>query len=228
MRIGVLTVCYRDERFIRTCIRQLRGLVTKHIVLVSDDPWNGFPEPLDHCADIAEKEGAEAIIGNWATEAVQRNYGVSLLQDMDWIFVVDTDERYTRDDAIKLKNFLETQKVPAFGIGRLKTYWKDTETIVDPEETGGLIVAVQPHVKFTDKRCIDSQWAFLPKDILMHHLSYVRTNEEMKRKISTFEHANEIVPNWYEEKWLHGETYLHPVNPSSFVALKKVDAEVEL
>lgn len=228
MRIGVLTVCYRDERFIRTCVRQFRPLVHRHIVLISEKPWHGEQEPLDSCGDIATFENARVTLGDWESEADQRNAGMAQLADCDWIIVCDTDERWLHDDIIALRDFLETQRCPAFGIGRLKTYWKNTHTIVDPEESGGLIVAVKPGVWFTEKRCIDSQWGFLPKDIVMHHLSYVRTDEEMKRKITTFEHQHEIIPGWYENKWLNGTENLHPVNPESFKGLKNVDELVEL
>lgn len=200
----------------------------EHLVLVSDDPWHGEAEPLDRCAEYAETEGARAIVGNWLSEKDQRNFGVKELSKNDWILIVDTDERYIREEAQKLFRFLENAPLPAYGIGRLKTYWKDTKTIVSPEESGGLIVAIRPTVKFTDKRCIDSEWSFLPKDIVMHHLSYVRTNNEMRRKVTTFEHQHEIVKNWYEEKWLNGKENLHPVNPSSFYRLAKTEEVIEI
>lgn len=228
MSIGVLTVCYRDERFMHNCIRQFRGLVDEHLVLVSDDPWHGEAEPLDRCAEYAEKEGARTIVGNWLSEKDQRNFGVKELSRHDWILIVDTDERYLRHDVQKMIGFLETANLSAYGIGRLKTYWKDIKTIIEPEESGGLIVAVRPSVRFTEKRCIDSEWYLLPQDIVMHHLSYVRTDSEMRRKIATFEHYHEIQKNWYEEKWLTGKENLHPVHPESFKKLKKTLEVVEI
>lgn len=225
MKIGILTVAYREERFIKDCIRQFRG-VGKHLCLISDTPWHGEKEPMDKTPEIAENEGAEVIISDWVSEAKQRNWGVERLKDYDWILIVDADERYDKTSIDNLLKFLEEAELPAYGIGRLKTYWKTTDYVIDPEESGGLIVAIRPTVRFTDKRCIDSQWDFLPKNIIMHHYSYVRTDNEIKRKLSTFEHACEIIPNWYNNiwlKWTPEMENLHPVNPSSFrKAVKKI------
>lgn len=228
MNIATMTITYRDDRFIKTCIDQLKGFVSQHVFLVSEKPWHGEEEPVGDIVKSIEKHGAIPILGEWESEAEQRNVGMNVLGSFDWILIIDTDERYTVDSLHKLYAFLSTANKPAYGIGRLLTYWKNTTTVVDPEETGGLIVACMPHVRFTDKRCIDSEWDFLPQDIVMHHLSYVRTNEEMKRKISTFEHQHEIVPNWYEEKWLSGTENLHPVNPESFKGLKKIEEVVRV
>lgn len=218
-KFGVLTITYRDGRFIEDCIKQFEGLVDKHLFLVCDAPWHNEKEPMDDTIDILERYGKEFVVSDWDSEAQMRNYGVSQLRNMDWILTVDADERYSEESIILLKDFLETAPLPAYGIGTIYTYWKQPNIRIEPKESGGLIVATKPRVVFTDKRCIDSQWDFLPPEIIMDHLSYVRTDEEMLRKIKTFEHQHEIIPNWYEEKWLKWTPEmenLHPVNPSSF------------
>jgi hypothetical protein len=54
----------------------------------------------------------------------------------------------------------------------------------------------------------------------MHHLSYVRTDEDMLKKISTFSHSNEFdFYQWYLTKWLNWTPErldLHPVVPEQF------------
>lgn len=226
MKIGILTLAYNEERFAKDCIRQFKGfLIDKHLFLISDTPWHGEKLQADKTADIAEKFGAEVIVGDWQSETEQRNFGLDQLKDCDWVLIVDADEHYEPKAVARLISFLEKAALPAYGIGRLLTYWKDKKHIVDPEETGGLIVAVRPSVRFIDKRCIDSEWDFLPEDIVMHHYSYVRTDEEMKKKISSFEHAEEIVPNWYEDVWLKWTPEMknvHPVNPGSFKKIIKI------
>lgn len=230
MDVAVLTVTYRDNRFIQTCVRQFRPFVQSHVFFLSQSPWHGVPDGnWKETENIILSCGAECVVGCWESEAEQRNAGVMYLRNFDWILIVDTDERYEEKSIRLLLQFLEKDAtLPAYGIGRILTYWKDTETVVDPEESGGLIVAIRPTVQFVDKRCINQEWGFLPQDIVMHHLSYVRTNEEMKRKIETFEHHNEIVDNWYEEKWLNGNENLHPVHPESFKRIKKVSSVVSL
>lgn len=219
MKIGVLTIAYNEERFIKRCVRQFKGVADRHLVLISAIPWHGEALPLDQTETLAVDAGAEVVVGEWENEASQRNLGVQLLSDCDWILVVDADEYYEKDALAGLLTFLETAPEDAYGIGKLYTYWKTPEYRIDPPESGGLIVAIRPWVEFTDKRCIDAPWAFLPDSIVMHHHSYVRTDEEMKKKITTFEHQHEIMPSWYENVWLGWipeMENIHPVNPESF------------
>jgi glycosyltransferase involved in cell wall biosynthesis len=228
MKVGIETICYREERFIERCINQFKGFPVHHLVLVSDTPWHGEKEAMDKTVDIAESLGAEVVVSDWLSEPEQRNFGLQQLKDCDWVLVVDADEFYSKEDIDKWLKFLEHAPYDAYGIGRIKTYWKDENHIIDPEESGGLIVAVRPKaVQFTDKRCITGDWDFLPEDIVMNHYSYVRTDGEMKRKLASFEHADEIMDGWYEEKWKGWDKDnnledLHPVNPKSFRGTKYV------
>ena len=221
MKIGVEIVAYREERFIEECIKQFEGLDFRILVMVSDTPWHGEKLPMDKTVEIAEKLGAEVVVGDWEKEHDQRNEGLKILKDCDWVLIVDADKKYSKTSLKNLCKFLERANYPAYGIGNLLTYWKTPNYVIEPPESGGLIVAVRPYVNFWDKRCIESDWDFLPDDVLMHHYSYVRTDEEMKKKISTFEHSDEIVDGWYEKVWKEWDNNkylenLHPVNPKSF------------
>ena len=231
MTVGILTIAYNEERFIEGCIRQFAGIpIERHLVLISEKPWHGDTLIPDHTAEIAEANGAEVVSSVWKSEDVQRNFGMELLSDCDWILVVDADERYSNFAIKQWLLFLSKAEYPAYGIGRLKTYWKDPEHVIEPEENGGLIVAVRPGVRFTDKRCINSAWTFLPKEIIMHHFSYVRSDEDMWKKITSFEHQHEIVPNWYEEvwkAWTPEMERIHPVNPDSFKKAVEIGDELK-
>ena len=35
----------------------------------------------------------------------------------------------------------------------------------------------------------------------IHHMSYARTDEQIRRKITTFSHAHQVVPGWFENVW---------------------------
>lgn len=217
-KIAVCTVARKEERFIGTCVDQFIPFVDTHLVLVSDVSWTGNEEE-DDTARIAEDAGAIVIRGVWETEQQQRNFGQEFLKDHDWILIVDADERYTPEVISEWIKFLETAEADAYGMGRVITYWKDWAHRVDPEESPGLIIAVRPNVTFTHLRSVSGHWTHLPESIVCHHGSYVRTNAEMKRKIENFGHAHEIVPGWYENKWLNwneDSTDLHPVHPEIF------------
>ena len=219
METAVCIVAYNEENYIKKAIKQFSGLVDKVLVMLSQVPWGGVPEEPDRTYDIAESLGAEVITGFWKTEADQRNEGQQRLKDYDWILIVDVDEFYAKEDIKKLLKFLETAKAQAYGITNLEVYWKTPQCVIRPQSRGGLIIAVKSGIRFLDKRNVGSGWEWLPKDITLHHWSYVRTDEEMLKKITTFEHRDEIVLNWYQEKWLGWTSEmenLHPVNPVEF------------
>ena len=61
--------------------------------------------------------------------------------------------------------------------------------------------------------------AIAPDRVVCHHMSYVRTDEQMLRKVTSFTHHVDIIKGWYETVWLgwkDGQVDLHPVNPTSF------------
>lgn len=220
MKVAVATVAFKEERFIEDCIKQFQPFNLFHLVLLSEVSWARNTE-TDRTGELAENLGASTISADWETEAEQRNLGQQFLKDFDWILIVDADERYEKEDVERWLKFLETADKPAYGMGRIITYWQDWNHKVDPEERPGLITSVRPTVRFTHARGIDSDWANLPSDVTCHHGSYIRTDEEMLRKINNFEHRVEMVPNWYEEKWLgwkkdNSIEDLHPVTPTGF------------
>lgn len=218
MKLGSLTVAYREENYLEKCMKQLKPFVDTKLVMISKKPWHGEDLPMDATPEIANQYGI-GVVGDWRAEHEQRNAGLALLKDCDWVLIVDADEYYSYASLKNLKKFLETADKPAYGINTIYTYWKTPEYRIDPPESGGLIVAVRPNVSFNDKRGIDSDWELLPKNIVMHHWSYVRTDAEMLKKITTFEHQHEIVDGWYEnvwKKWTPEMKNLHPVHPKTY------------
>ena len=101
----------------------------------------------------------------------------------------------------------------------LLTYWKTIEHRVDPPENLTAPIAVRHGVRFSGTRYVDAEPHFA--DIWLRHLSYVRTDAEVREKLRFFGHAHEIVPDWYEKVWLgwdadHDLTGLHPVRPDAY------------
>lgn len=229
MKAIVNIIAYNEERFIDRCIQQFRNIeeIYDIVVLLSTKPWHGKDHEPDRTEELATVGGATVIKDAWPNEVAQRNYGQwhAISQGVDWVLVVDADEFYNQRDIHSLLKFLETAKGDAYGINSILTYWKSRDYRVDPPENGGLIVAVRPTVKFIDKRGIEGGFEFLPKDIVMHHFSYARTDEEMQKKLGSFEHHHEIVPGWYENIWLKWDVSpkienLHPVHPETYKRIR--------
>jgi hypothetical protein len=63
-------------------------------------------------------------------------------------------------------------------------------------------VHLAPDTHFPQRRRASGPRRDLPDEIFFWHLGYVLSDERMWEKIRTFAHADEILPGWYEEKWL--------------------------
>lgn len=220
MKVGVLTVAYNEQRFIGACIKQFKRFNLPHLVLVSAEPWHGPSYQPDGTVDIATSLGAEVICGQWESEAKQRNYGLNHFSDFDWVLIVDADEFYTHDGLSELSASLETN-ADAVVAPNMAVYWKTVDYRVNPDQEDSPIVAIRPHKHF-----LEARQAFVSQvdtKAQLHHLSYVRTDAEMSKKISSFEHAVDFdTERWFNEVWLNwlpGNTNLHPVNPTQFASV---------
>lgn len=222
MKVAILTNAYHEERWIEGCIRQFQPSGLDHLVLNSASPWCGEKSELKDTTDIIAKlNNAEVIRMNWKTEADQFNFGMGYLADYDWILIVDADERYTKRD---IDNFLKYLSVLSPSCQYVRpfdwtVYWKNYSGEIYPTQPFTPIIAVRPTVTWKKARSLNNEGnldcSYAP--VWLYHFSYVRTNEEMLRKINSFSHSDEIIPGWYKYIWLGDtEINLHPVVPEQF------------
>lgn len=218
-KIAVCTIAYNEADMIGACIRNWKGLVDKHLVLVSSQPWNGIPGESDNTVEIAKKEGAEVIIGYWENEQMQRNWGLARLYDYDYVLIIDPDEFYLKEDQKKIIDRLNnpydyvnrnTNKLSSFRAGNMITYWKTTNYVFDPPDKHKPFIAVDPkQVRFWNKRELMGITKEPPNieysdiiPITIHHLSWVKSDEKVKEKIETYSHNKDIKENWFNDVWL--------------------------
>jgi hypothetical protein len=132
--------------------------------------------------------------------------------------VLDADEIY--DPAQLQRAMTVARENPHVDCWRLScfTYWKSYRYRVDPPESITAAVFVRPGAgHFVENRTFEA-----PRCISMpietaafHHMSYARTDEQILRKITTFGHARDVVPGWYENVWRKwdGDRSLQNLNP---------------
>lgn len=225
--IGLVTLCYNEERFIKPFLEHLPDWIDKVVVLRSVKPWQGVDEPLDSTADIAREMGALVIENHWLTEEQQRNTGQDILADCDWVIILDPDEFLSDEGWENLHNLLTYPMTDAYVCERQRVFWKDKE--VYPHTDYQQIILVRPTVRFVEKRVIDTSFGVAP--VTLFHMSWARTDEECWSKISHYSHANEMdIEGWYKDVWLAGKTEnLHPMTPETLKALiePKLPPELE-
>lgn len=200
-KVAVLTNAFQEETLIKNCVKQFKPFDLFHLVLCPNTSWNGGLKN-DRTAIMASTYGANLVVeGDWKTEAQQFNYGLNLLRDYEWIIICDADERYLPRD---LGHIIEMLDVCVGDVlkSNMKVYWKTKDYEITPEQTDFPTIAVRNNINFLQARAtngLNTSWTMYH----MYHLSYVRSDEEMLKKITTFTHADEFdFLSWYNNIWL--------------------------
>lgn len=196
MRIGAITLAYNDEGVISGTLNSLKPFVEKHIVLISEVPYFGEPQPLDRTEEICEENGVDVIKGSWPLDHYQRSMGNELLKDMDWVLGFDSDEMMTCEQMEKFLSFLGKTNAPAI-VNKPEIYWKTTDFVLRPVPDYAPVIAMRPNVRFTHIRNIDHPFIEYTLD-RMHHLSWC-SPKDIYKKVMHYAHAPE--QNWEEWYW---------------------------
>ena len=207
MKVAVCVVTYNDHRFLKPFLKQIPDWVEKILFLVSERPWNGLMSPdaykTTEILNAHPDKRIETHKMNWPSEALQRTWGLAKLYDYDWVITIDTDEFFTAESWNDLRLSLNGTHLGTNNVVcKLKTYWKDFDHVFEPGDTHKPSIAVRPKkVVFFDKRiCTDD--THLEVHFPMHHLSWVRTDAEVKQKIQNYAHALDFDQDkWYNEVW---------------------------
>lgn len=124
------------------------------------------------------------------------------------VMVVDGDEFWHPVELELALNLVADQHTPPavpFAAAKMWTYWKSLRVLIYPPEDLNILWLVDPwQCDFTVNREVTCQGGILVLGLAKcHHLSYVRTTQELtERKLTSFSHANEVYAEWFQEKWL--------------------------
>lgn len=218
MKLGAVTMAYRDEGTIRGTLACLAPHVHKHVVFLQDRPYNGeYEEPDDTEAICNEFSHVEVVKGNWQ-EHVLRNLGIDVCGDCDWMIGFDADEMMTAEDFRKLKEYLGQTTKDAVGF-RSKVYWRtpDYRFDPDPDHIKVCVVRAKSSARYYDRQCINCDYEKLLRTespyITHHHLSYAWPKDILS-KVTHYNHAEEFDgKKWYEEyykNWKPGQPVYQP------------------
>jgi len=237
MSLGAVYCVYDACPLLSESVKRIYPVVDKIVFLINFRPWSGeffqaIPGTVTNILEISDVDKKfEVIIGHWGDEATQRNVGLKVLKGdgIDWCLVVDDDEFFNEHELRALRHMLENNAQHAAYLIYHQIYWKDTETVIE-----GLFgsfptfARTDGTVRFNENRMIlvneGHTWYTISSDsIVCHHMSYVRTDKAMRRKIESFSHASEIISDWYEKIWKGDVTTdLHPTHGSQFKKIHPV------
>ena len=231
---GAVYCVYDDSGFLAESVQRIYPLMDRIVFLVNFKPWQGEPNPaaytrtMDIITALPDPDHKIEILSRfWATEAIQRNYGTWFLRQsgLEWCLIIDDDELYNVKQLEWAINSVDLSQHACYLFAH-QIYWKRRDLVVDMDSFAvPCIISTEENlVQFNENRMVivykGKTWTAVPREnIICHHMSFVRTDEQMLRKINTFSHAHQVVPSWYEEKWLKWTTDmtdLHPTGPSGF------------
>lgn len=232
--LGAAYCIYNPSAFLFESVKRIYPFVDRILFLINFKPWQGelsrsdIVNTFNIATMVLDPDDKIRIVSQkWDSEAEQRNTGLALLnsEKIEWCLIIDDDEFFNGSE---LKNALEIMKNSGGNAAFLvyhQIYWKDRETIIEGlfgsfptlAMTNGL-------VNFNENRMIlvrkTHTWSPIPVNkIVCHHMSYVRSDREMLRKIQSFSHADTVTPGWYEKIWLDWSKDMinfHPTTPQAF------------
>jgi len=227
----VINYCTNDYRFIKKCIDAVRAFSYQIIIPVSDHFFDGTPENRELLdKTYAENPDVEFIEYEWKPGNEPRYWhNISRMignnnkkDDTEYVLFLDSDEII---DAIRFYQFIK-EIDGSIDTYKIASYWYFREPIYRATYITGPAVLIK-----SDKINIDpySPWEreqlfdFIAgctkfEDVkfngvpMLHHYSWVRTKDEMLKKVKSWGHAGER--DWTK---LVEEEFSRPFNGTDFV-----------
>lgn len=232
-KVGAVYCVYEASTFLSESVQRIYPLVDKVLFLLNFNPWYGesISEALINTyrmiLSMPDPDNKfEILSGSWKNEAEQRNMGIKILKNraIDWCLIIDDDELFNYSELNMILNMLDEAVHAAYLIYH-QIYWKNCNTIIE-----GLfgsfptLARTDGIVTFNENRMIvirrgHTWYTLSAQNIICHHMSYVRSDSDMSRKIQSFSHAKEMISDWYENIWLKWKSSmidLHPLNATKF------------
>ncbi len=228
----VINYCTADERFIRICLDNALKVSDDVIVPISDHLYDGTPENIDSIQALTREYPAVKFqLYQWTTDFFPRYWhnmsrivGSRLVRsDSEWVLFLDSDEILEPD---LLNQYLFSGRLDDYSSYKLNCYWYFREPIYQATTTESSPVLIRKElisINPYDRHCEREQlFEYLSvkklfgltvnNQPLAHHYSWVRTKEQMIKKVSTWGHADD--KDW---KTLIEEEFSRSFNGTDFV-----------
>lgn len=233
--VGAVYCVYYASEFLEESVRRIYPLVDSIIFLLNFKPWSGDIIPgaqeqsYQRILNLSDPSNKFKIYSQyWKNETIQRNSGLEILKNIgiDWCLIVDDDELYNRNELKKVLNSLNTAIHVAY-LFYHQIYWKNRYTIIE-----GLfgsfpsLIRTNGLVYFNENRTIlvkskQTWFTISAENIVCHHMSYVRSDDKIYKKLKMSSHAKSVVSlsDWFNNVWLKWSPEminLGPIVPDSF------------
>jgi len=115
MKISVVIIAYNEERHIVDCLKSAKGADEIIVVDSGSD---------DQTVPLAKREGANVFVHAFKDFSSQKNMALSMASG-DWVFVLDADERMTKELNEEIRSIAEhTREKAAYAVKRDAYFFK--------------------------------------------------------------------------------------------------------
>ena len=237
----VLLYSTTDYRWLDLCLKNITKVSDEVIIPMCGHFFNGDPENqelLDKSIKIIKNYPSVKIYNfNWSPgqnnfywEGVARILGtLEINKSNNWVLYLDTDEII---DPLKFQEWVNSKQYEQYDSIKLSNYWyfrdikyqattyEDSIVLVRKDiVTDGINTIINPNVSRGREQChemLDVRKIRNVKGVngkpMIHHYSWVRTKDEMLKKISTWGHNKDR--NWVE---LVEEEFSREFNGTDFI-----------
>jgi hypothetical protein len=232
---SIINFCTHDYRFLRSCVEEASRFSDQILVAYSDHFFDGLPENQALLLR-ARQENPEAefvFLPYQANPEKDSQYWVTMLRwnalaqaekNITHILFLDADEIA---DGHAVSVFLKSSPPGKESVLKLANHYYFRESCyraIELEDSATLVrKSLLKKDLVVDYQDRNKAWEMLPEPKkrmvksldgkpMIHHFSWVRTKEEMLRKVKSWGHAGER--NWEE---LVEEEFSHPFNGSDFI-----------
>jgi len=226
------------NQFILRTLDNCASYVDKIYVSYSELPWNYNKDARRNFRNLADLDllnkslhfdKVEIVNGVWDTEEQQRNECLRRARNdgFDYLIIQDADEFYCGSEYQKNLEAIIKNPDYSFYTTPWINFWKNLNYVIEFKDPGfgekntiysrcaNFAVNLSRDTRFVRKRIINHSNNSKHLPGLCHHLSYVLSDDEVFRKISTWGHTHQVsIKNWYQKKWLAWDPktrYIHPL-----------------
>lgn len=228
---AVILYSTNDYRFFKICIDNLLKCGIKCHIITYSHMWNGDDEDLNllnKSYDLYKNNNNvkfhkiewNSNSSPWYWEAMGRNLGTNhVSENCDYILYIDIDEIVESDKFIDWLNTKEYQKYDSL---KLSNYWYFREPIYQSTTFEDSIVLCKASIAKRISAIRGGRENYLvgkyiryvnSHNPLIHHFSWVRTKDEMLKKVKNWGHNNDTdwVSRVNEEfsREFNGTDFLH-------------------
>lgn len=241
MKVAAVMVVHNAADFIRAAIDNVIGSIDRVLVLSADSPWNAIgkyaPDSTRILLHEMEASGRypKMLVKriNFANEIQARTWGLNFVRrewpEITHVLILDHDESYSPSGLAGLLNFVDAYPKTWNFYTTRETYWKSLDWRIYPREPYKPLTIHSTKWELgnykdgitTHREIGEANKQLIPEGVcVQHHASWVRANDgKIREKFETFMHSKEILPGWFEEKWL-GWTPdtldFHPTYPPAY------------